>query len=136
MAYIVIAPKERRKDTTEKGRTMKLRNMSAYVTEEKNITIELASGEVLELENALVLHSYSSRVAVYCKMRVYLLPRYEYSVTTWKHVHAFIQDYCSFVWDTNAREMRKIAALGVDDVEKDYAFANGIVEGLHQVVTY
>ena len=45
---------------------MRLRNMSAYVTEEKNITIEL--------ENALVLHSYSSRVAVYCKMRVYLLP--------------------------------------------------------------
>lgn len=89
----------------------------------------LASGEVLNLENALVLHSYSSRVAVYCKMRVYLLPRYNYSVTTWKHVHAFIQDYCRFVWDTNAREMRKIAALGVDDVEKEYAFAEGIVEG-------
>lgn len=34
-----------------KGQTMKLRNMSAYVTEEKNITIELASGEVLNLEN-------------------------------------------------------------------------------------
>lgn len=113
-----------------KGQTMKLRNMSAYVTEEKNITIELASGEVLNLENALVLHSYSSRVAVYCKMRVYLLPRYEYSVTTWKHVHAFIQDYCSFVRDCNAREMRKIAALGVDDVEKEYAFAKGTVEGI------
>lgn len=109
---------------------MKLRNMSAYVTEEKNITIELANGKVLDLEDALVLHSYSSRVAVYCKMRVYLLPLYDYSVTTWKHVHAFIQDYCSFVWDCNAREMRKIAALGVEDVEKEYAFANGIVEGL------
>lgn len=35
-----------------KGQTMKLRNMSAYVTYEKNITIELASGEVLNLENA------------------------------------------------------------------------------------
>lgn len=46
------------------------------------------------MKNALVLHSYSSRVAVYCKMRVYLLPLYDYSVTTWKHVHAFIQDYC------------------------------------------
>ena len=32
------------------GQTMKLRNMSAYVTEEKNITIELASGKVLNLE--------------------------------------------------------------------------------------
>lgn len=30
----------------------------------------------------------------------------------------------------NAREMRKIAALGVEDVEKEYAFANGIVEGI------
>jgi hypothetical protein len=49
---------------TMKGQTMKLRNMSAYVTDEKNITIELANGEVLDLENALVLHSYSSRVAV------------------------------------------------------------------------
>lgn len=104
---------------------MKLRNMNAYVTEE-NITIELESGEVLDLENALVLHSYSSRVAVYCKMRVYLLPRYDYSVTTWKHVHAFIQDYCRFVRDCDAREMRKIAALGVEE----YAFANGIVEGI------
>lgn len=51
---------------------MKLRNMSAYVTEEKNITIEFASGEVLNLENA----------------------------------------------------------LGVDDVEKEYAFAKGIVKGV------
>lgn len=113
-----------------KGQTMKLRNMSAYVTEEKNITIELASGKVLNLENALVLHSYSSRVAVYCKMRVYLLPFYDYSVTTWKHVHAFIQDYCGFVRDCNAREMRKIAALGVEDDDKEYAFANGIVDGI------
>ena len=112
-----------------KGQTMKLRNMNAYVTEE-NITIEPESGEVLDLENALVLHSYSSRVAVYCKMRVYLLPRYDYSVTTWKHVHAFIQDYCRFVRDCDAREMRKIAALGVEDDEKEYAFANGIVEGI------
>lgn len=109
---------------------MKLRNMNAYVTEEKNITIELASGEVLNLENALVLHSYSSRVAVYCKMRVYLLPRYDYSVTTWKHVHAFVEDYCSFVNDYSAARMRTIAREGVYNTEKEYAFANGIVEGI------
>ena len=47
-----------------KGLTMKLRNMSAYVTEEKNITIVLASGEVLNLENALVLHSQCAIKAV------------------------------------------------------------------------
>ena len=114
---------------------MKLRNMSAYVIEEKNITIELASGEILNLENALVLISYSSRVAVYCKMRVYLLPRYDYSVSTWKHVHAFIQDYCSFVNDYSAVRMRAIAREGVYNTEKEYAFAAGVVEGNH-LVTY
>lgn len=129
MAYIVIAPKERRKNRPEKGQTMKLRSMSAYVTEEPSITIELASGEVLNLKNALVLHSYSSRVAVYCKMRVYLLPRYDYSVTTWKHVHAFVEDYCSFVNDYSAARMRTIAREGVYNTEKEYAFSAGIVEG-------
>lgn len=129
MAYIVIALKERRKNRPEKGQTMKLRSMSAYVTEEPTITIELASGEVLNLENALVLHSYTSRVAVYCKMRVYLLPRYDYSVTTWKHIHAFIQDYCSFVNDYSAARMRAIAREGVYNFEREYAFSAGIVEG-------
>lgn len=108
---------------------MKLRNMNACVTEEPAITIELANGEVLNLENALVLHSYSSRVAIYCKMRVYLLPRYDYSVTTWKHVHAFVQDYCSFVNDYDAARMRAIAREGVYNTEKEYAFSAGIVEG-------
>lgn len=108
---------------------MKLRSMSAYVTEEPAITIELANGEVLNLENALVLHSYSSRVAIYCKMRVYLLPHYDYSVTTWKHVHAFVQDYCSFVSDYGAARMRAIAREGVYNTEKEYAFSAGIVEG-------
>lgn len=106
---------------------MKLRNMIACVTEEPAITIELANGEVLNLENALVLHSYSSRVAVYCKMRVYLLPRYDYSVTTWKHVHAFIEDYCPYVNDYSAARIRAIAAAGVTDEECEYAFASGIV---------
>ena len=63
-------------------------------------------------------------------MRVYLLPRYDYSVTTWKHVHAFIQDYCSFVNDYDARRMRSIAAEGVTDETKEYAFAEGIIEGV------
>lgn len=108
---------------------MNLRRMSAHVTEEKQLTIELASGDVLNLENALVLHSYASRVAVYCKMRVYLLPRYDYSVTTWKHVHAFIQDYCSFVNDYPANKIRAIASEGVYNTCKEYAFSNGIVEG-------
>lgn len=104
---------------------MKLRNMSATVEHVDNIAIETANGEIVELEDAYVLTSYSSRVAVYCKMRVYLLPRYDYSVTTWKHVHAFIQDYCSFVNDYDAKTMRYNAKHELNNGE--YMFANGIV---------
>lgn len=71
---------------------MKLRNMSASVDKVDTITLQLSTGEVVTLDDAYVLTSYYSRVAVYCKMRVYLLPRYDYSVTTWKHLHAFVQD--------------------------------------------
>ena len=106
---------------------MKLRRMSATVDHVDSITLKLGDGENIHLTNAYVLTSYASRVAVYCKMRVYLLPRYDYSVTTWKHVHAFIQDYCSFVNDYSARDIRAIAA---EDNEREYAFACGIVSGI------
>lgn len=104
---------------------MKLRHMSATVNHVPNMTLQLATGEVVDLENAYVLTSYSSRVAVYCKMRVYLLPRYDYSVTTWKHLHAFIQDYCDFVRDYDARTIRHNAKHELNNGE--YVFANGIV---------
>ena len=108
---------------------MKLRNMSATVDFVDSITLKLENGDNIHLENAYVLTSYASRVAVYCKMRVYLLPRYDYSVTTWKHVHAFIEDYCSFVRDYDAKTIREIASYGVNDTECEYAFASGIVTG-------
>ena len=109
---------------------MKLRNMSATVDYVDSITLRLEDGENIHLENAYVLTSYASRVAIYCKMRVYLLPRYDYSVTTWKHIHAFIEDYCSFVRDYDAKTMREIASNGVTDTECEYAFASGIVTGV------
>lgn len=99
--------------------------MSAEVEHVSNITLELTNGETVELENAYVLWSYTSRVAVYCKMRVYLLPRYDYSVTTWKHVHAFIQDYCPGVRDYCAKTMRYNAEHELNNGE--YMFANGWV---------
>lgn len=109
---------------------MKLRNMSATVDFIDSITLKLGGGENIYLENAYVLTSYASRVAVYCKMRVYLLPRYDYSVTTWKHLHAFVQDYCSFVRDYPANVIRDIARYGAADAELEYAFASGIVTGV------
>lgn len=109
---------------------MKLRHMSATVDYVDSITLKLEDDENIHLENAYVLTSYASRVAVYCKMRVYLLPRYDYSVTTWKHLHAFIEDYCSFVRNYDAKTIREIASYGVTDTECEYAFASGIVTGI------
>lgn len=104
---------------------MKLRNMSATVSTEESITLLLRNGESVKLENATVLTSYASRVAVYSKMQVFLLPRYDYSVTTWKHLHAFIGDYCPGVRDYSAKEMRYNAANELHGGE--YRFAEGIV---------
>lgn len=109
---------------------MKLRNMSATVDFVDSITLKLEDGENIHFENAYVLTSYASRVAVYSKVRVYLLPRYEYSVTTWKHLHAFIEDCCSSVRDCDAKTMREVASHGVTDPECEYAFARGIVTGV------
>ena len=106
---------------------MKLRNMSADVQRVSSMELMLESGEIVKLENALVLTSYASRVAVYCKMRVYLLPRYDFSVTTWKHVHAFVQDFCDMVRDYDSNTMRKIASTGENGGE--YMYARGIVCG-------
>lgn len=113
---------------------MKLRNMSATVENVPTITLKLRNGETVTLEDATVLTSYASRVAVYCKMRVYLLPRYDYSVTTWKHVHAFVQDYCSFVRDMPAKDMRIAAETEANNGE--YMFADGIVLHSGYVETY
>lgn len=104
---------------------MKLRIMSATVSTNETITLKLRNGETITLENATVLTSYASRVAVYSKMRVFLLPRYDYSVTTWKHLHAFIDDYCAGVRDYGARVMRYNAEHELNGGE--YRFADGIV---------
>jgi hypothetical protein len=59
-------------------------------------------------------------VAIYDYRKVYLLPRYDYSPTTWKHVHAFIQDY-TVNEDMCASELRKAASHGF----YNYEFATG-----------
>lgn len=51
-----------------------------------------------------------------------------YSVTTWKHVHAFINDFCDYVPDMSAADIRA-TAKGADD-DSPYWFAAGIVEGI------
>jgi hypothetical protein len=88
---------------------MKLRHMSAEVLELSDVVIEEHRfDEVRHIctPYALALKSYESIVAIYCDGEIYMLPRYDYSITTWEHVHAFIQD-CTSITDLCAREMRK-----------------------------
>ena len=113
---------------------MQLRKMSASVDTYKTITLKLKNGEVITLENAIVLTSYASRVAVYSKMQVFLLPRYDFSVTTWKHLHAFIDDYCDGVRNYSAREIRYYVENELHGDE--YRFADGIVWGRGNIDRY
>lgn len=88
---------------------MRLRNMSAYVLELSDVVIEEERcGEVRHIcaPYALALKSYESIVSIYYAGKIYMLPRYDYSITTWGHVHAFIQD-CTSITDLCARDMRK-----------------------------
>lgn len=117
-----------------KGLTMMLRKMSASVDMVETITLISLTGEIITLDNATVLKSYESRVAVYSNMQVFLLPRFDYSITTWKHLHAFIDDYCEGVRDCSAREMRYKAAFDLDNGE--YRYATGIVLASGYVVSY
>lgn len=117
-----------------KGLTMKLRKMSASVDMVETITLIFPTGEIITLDNAAVLKSYESRVAVYSNMQVFLLPRFDYSITTLKHLHAFIDDYCEGVRDCSVREMRYKIALDLDDGE--YRYADGIVLASGYVVRY
>lgn len=115
--------------------TVQLRYMSAEVNHNHIIELEDLTGNLFTVTDAFILTSYASRVAVYGydarseKYRVFLLPRYDYSVTTWKHLHAFIQDYCASGMDVNANIMRKRARLGCSYEEYEYEFVNGIVYG-------
>lgn len=102
-----------------------LRHMSATIQTIDQVTLELPEGYGSRvLQDAVMLTSYNSRVALYADGVLYLLPRFDYSMTTWKHLHAFIQDYCDGCADLCASELRKALA---DSANTSYQAANGIV---------
>lgn len=113
---------------------MQLRNMHATVSHEPTITLKLHNGGTVVLKDATLLTSYAFRVVVYCEGHVYLLPRYDYSVTTWKHIHVFIQDHCHMVRDVPAKDMRYAAEHELKNGE--YMLADGIVSRNGQLETY
>lgn len=95
-----------------------LRSMSAEVIESDNsIIVKTPSGEYV-VENYYMLISYNSTVAIFDtdEDKLYLLPRFDYSITTWKHIHAFINDYTSLI-DLPAYEIREFPE------DYDYYFA-------------
>lgn len=117
---------------------MKLRNMSADVRNVSKVFVKVReTGEVLTLKHATILRSYDSDVAIYANGRVYLLPLYGYSVTTWKHVHAFVQDFCNGVPDLCANDMRKSAKRGETCDGFEYCFVDGYqLDGYPLWLTY
>lgn len=103
-----------------------LRHMNADVELHVNCNIMLDDNyTVIKLYDATVLTSYASRVAVYANNRVYLLPRYAYSITTIKQLHAFIDDYCPFVDDMPIAGIRKAMREGGGDFVAARGFAYG-----------
>lgn len=78
---------------------MQLRNCSADVNSYPVITVVGDDRTKYTLHDAIVLTSYKSHVAVYSKGKLYLLPRHNYSCTTWTHLRKFIEDYCDAIKD-------------------------------------
>lgn len=87
----------------------KLRSMKASVRCDDVYLRNNTTGEMFKIDNGIVLTSYNSVVAVWDDedYTLYCLPRYDYSVTTWKHIHAFIDDYTHLPHNWGAKEIRQ-----------------------------
>lgn len=104
---------------------MKLRHMTAEVVELEDVVIEEnRHGEKIYhvYDSVKALKSYDSIVAMATSEDIFMLPRYDYSPTTWKHVHAFIQGCTSFT-DLCASDMRR----AFTDGSYCYHYAEGLI---------
>lgn len=107
---------------------MKLRHMTAEVVELEDVVIEEnRHGEKIYhvYSSVKALKSYNSIVAMATYDDLFMLPRYDYSPTTWKHVHAFIQD-CTPFTDLCASDMRR----AFKDGSYGYHYAEGFDTGV------
>lgn len=93
--------------------TVRLRTMSASVKTHRWIKLVFDNNTTKDIHYPTILTSYKTDVAVYDERenRVYLLPDYDYSTTTTKHVHAFIEDYTPFLF-MSYKDMHKDAKGG------------------------
>lgn len=107
--------------------TKQLRSCNAKVTTCENlspITMSwfdcIGQHHTAKVNNYHILTSYHSNVAVYDLDNeiLYLMPRWDYSATTHKHVHKFIVDYVPWLKHRyNARDVRREAIAGVQLVD-------------------
>ena len=97
--------------------------MSATVQQPQSVTVIMQDDTRKHIDNPYILTSYSSKVAVYDRENehIYLLPKYAYSNTTTKHVHAFIADYTRQPF-TSYADMRKDAK----GAQRNYTFIEHI----------
>ena len=87
------------------GEWTKLRYSNAAVGYYNELDIIDSNGCQRDLYNCYLLKSYDSIVAIYGETsdeskRLYLLPRYDYSITTLAHLRKFQEDYIGHVDNT------------------------------------
>lgn len=71
----------------------RLRSCHAAIANADRVELLLTdTNEVVTLENALVLKSYDTIVAVIAGYQLYLMPAWDCSVTTQSHVRKFVED--------------------------------------------
>lgn len=103
--------------------THRLRTMSATVKTPRWIKLVFDDNPTKDIHYPAILTSYRTDVAVYddSTNHVYLLPDYDYSTTTTKHVHAFIEDYTPFSF-MSYKDMRRDAK----GAQRIYSFIENI----------
>lgn len=110
-----------------------LRHMNATIYDGYNIELlNEDSCEVKYIRHGIVFKSYSSICAVYDYKNdvLYLLPRYDYSVTTIRQLKAFCDDYTNIFY-TCIKDLRDIESGKVECDDIKYMSGYKIGWGLH-----
>lgn len=87
-----------------------LNKMQAWYFKVNDVSVVLETEEVL-VKNAIVLQSYESAVAIYDKDKsfMYMLPRWDYSVSTMRQIRTFITSVLhAHVYDIKALRKDKV----------------------------
>lgn len=111
----------------------RFRSCSASIASADNVELLLTdTNSVITLHNALVLKSYDTIVAIIAGYRLYLLPSWDYSVTTQSHVRKFVEANTDRLYESRPfaypcskhfRDEMKAAAYGGADVRPAKLFA-------------